>query len=955
MGVRFLSLFLVGCCCAAAGAEEPDAKGIEFFEKNIRPILVQHCFECHADKDTKGGLRLDSREGWRIGGDTGPAIEPGKPDESLLIQSIRYGGDYEMPPKGKLPDKVIADFERWVAMGAPDPRAAKSPEQKPTGLDLVGGRKHWSYQPLRVDGLPPVQDATWPHNAIDFFILSRLEEKKLKPAGEASRAVLVRRLYFDLQGIPPSPDEIDAFVNDTSPDAYERLVDRLMGSPQFGQRWGRHWLDVARFAESMTLRGFVFKEAWRYRDYVIDSFNGDRPYDQFIREQIAGDLLSSNDLVDRQRKLTATTYLALGNTNLEEQDKKQLEMDVVDEQLDVIGKGILAQTITCARCHDHKFDPIPTRDYYALAGIFKNVKSLEHANVSKWVESPLPLEPTQEEKFRQYEAQVAALEKKIRPLKEAAKLVAVANAPSPDGIVPLEKLPGIVVDDLQAKRVGMWKESQHSKPYVGDGYLHDLDQGKGERTLTFAPELPRDGRYEVRFAYTVGQNRATNVPLTVFSADGEKTIQVNEQEPGLVDGRWVSLGQFRFERAGQSFVIVSNEATNGHVIADAVQFLPLDAVTTDTAPASTSATSTKGAIPEKSKSVTAELKRLERDLKQLTSKAPYRPAAMTVVEQPEIKDIQVNIRGSIHNLGATVPRGFLQVCLPESEPLPNNQSGRKQLADWLVSRDNPLTARVYVNRAWHWLFGAGLVPTVDNFGTTGEAPSHPELLDYLARQLVEQDWSVKQIVREIVLSRTYRQGTAGESKAQAALVDPENRLLWQRNRRRLDAESLRDGMLSASGQLRLEMGGASFSGDLAADYGYQHTGTRRSVYEPVFRNAQLELFEAFDFADPSVVVGRRNVSTVAPQALFLMNHPFVFDQSRHAAERLLAENASDPPAIVDAAFRLVLGRLPTMSEKQSSLEFLALTDPDARTDHGVDKWAKLFQSLFASIDFRYLE
>jgi hypothetical protein len=400
---------------------KPTAEQIAFFERKIRPVLVEHCLTCHsqqadADGKLKGGLRLDSLAGWKAGGDSGPAIVPGKPGESQLLSALRYEA-YEMPPKGKLPDAVIADFEKWIADGAVDPRqggdagpdSAAARGARKT-IDIEAGRKHWAYQPPRLPELPAVKEPLAAAGRIDRHILARLDEANLAPAVPADRATLARRVYFELTGLPPSPEEVNAFVADASPDAYERLVDRLLASPRFGERWGRHWLDVARFAESLTLRGFILKDAWRYRDYVIEAFNDDLPYDQFVREQIAGDLLAREadvhtaNVAERRRQIVATGLLALGNTNLEEQDKKQLDMDVVDEQLDVIGKAFLAQTISCARCHDHKFDPIPTRDYYALAGILRGSKMLEHANVSQWMEVPLPLAPAEQARLDAHSA-----------------------------------------------------------------------------------------------------------------------------------------------------------------------------------------------------------------------------------------------------------------------------------------------------------------------------------------------------------------------------------------------------------------------------------------------------------------------------------------------------------------------------------------------------------------------
>ncbi len=964
-----------------APAPAPDAAGLEFFEKRIRPLLAEHCYECHsAGQKTKGGLRLDTRDGWSHGGDSGPAILPGKLDESPLIKAVRYRDkDFRMPPKRKLSDEQIAAFEKWVELGAPDPRsglaAATTPAKRT--INIEEGRKHWSYRPIAAPPLPPVKDTAWPRRDLDRFILAAQENRGLRPAPDADRATLIRRLSYDLTGLPPEPAEIDAFVNDPAPTATERLVDRLLASTAFGERWGRHWLDVARYAESLTLRGFVLKEAWRYRDYVIDSFNRDHPFDQFLREQVAGDLLPAASLAERRRQLTATTFLVLGNHNLEEQDKRQLVMDVVDEQLDVIGKAILGQTIGCARCHDHKFDPIPTRDYYALAGILKNSKSLEHSNVSKWIELPLPADPESEKPLQKHAAAVAALEVRIKEAKAAATTTAATpvipakNNPAANSVLTPARLPGIVIDDTQAKRVGEWTESATVRNFVGTGYLHDNAADKGRKTVTFIPDLPRAGKYEVRLAYVPGSNRAPAVPVTVFSADGEKTLSIDQRIQPPLEGHFVSLGQHRFEPGTAGFVIISNEGTTGHVIADAVQFLPatdtLDTLLATTGtkdpPATLPATTAIPAAPSKkaakAKAKTADVKELEAELKKLVESGPKRPLYMSVKEEEQIADTFIHIRGLASNLGEKVPRGFLQVATYGTPPAVSaKESGRRELADWLANPANPLPARVMANRTWHWLLGTGIVRTTDNFGTTGEAPSHPELLDHLASRFIAEGWSVKKLVREIVLSRTYGLSSSeppAGSTPNPATLDPENRLYWHANRRRLEAESIRDTILHVSGQLQRDTGGPTLKPGTNADYGYKHTDTRRSVYSPVLRNSLPDLFDAFDFADPSMVTGRRNVSTVAPQALFLMNHPFVMEQAHHTARRLLAQPAPDDQTRIARAARIILGRTPSPGELQIASRYLPPESAGTTEAARLEGWSRFIQALFASLDFRYVD
>jgi cytochrome c553 len=902
-----------------------DRAGVDFFEKSIRPILVEHCYSCHsaeaaAQKKLRGGLSLDTRSGVRTGGDSGPAIDEKSPRDSLLIKSILHDGDLKMPPRGKLKDAEIEAMRKWVLMGAPDPRTDAASVKKQVGLSIEEGRKFWSFVPPVTPALPPVRDASWPIDPLDQFILNRIEAKGLSPNPPADRMTLARRVSFALTGLPPAPDEADRFISDPATDAYARYVDRLMASPAFGERWGRHWLDVARYAESVTLRGFVYKDAWRYRDYVIDSFHRDVPFDRLIREQIAGDLLPASGAIERERQIVATTYLMLGNTNLEEQDKKQLRMDVVDEQIDVISKGLLAQTVSCARCHDHKFDPIPTRDYYSLAGILRNVKVMEHANVSAWTEVPLPVPGEMEAKLKAKEAKIAELQAQIKSAK------AKANKGQGSGVLKVAQVPGIAVDDSQARKVGAWQVSQHSGHYIGEGYVHDQNGDKGNKTITFTPALPADGKYEVRLAYSPGGNRAEKVPVTVFGAEGEKEIFVNMKATPPIDGRFISLGTFQFEKAGQSFVIVSNLGTSGHVTPDCVTFIPEGTKTTTDAGAAKA-------------NVNPGLAAMEAELKKLIDSGPIRPKAMAPLEEKTIEETHVHIRGSVHTLGEAAPRGFLRVA-GGSATMPKEQSGRVQLANWIASPENPLTARVIVNRTWHWLFGSGLVRTVDNFGVTGETPSHPELLDFLATEFVKNGWSIKTLVRRIVLSRTYQQSSA----IPMGNPDPENRLWARFQRTRLEAEAIRDSMLVASGTLDPRRGGPGFPASQSADYGFVAKDHRRSVYLPMFRNAMPDLLETFDPADHSMVTGKRNASTVAPQALVMLNHPFVMEQASSIAKRLRDEKRDTADAI-SRAYRIVLGRLPMDGERNVALNYIQKTGD----------WTGLIHSLLASADFRFVD
>jgi hypothetical protein len=493
----------------------------------------------------------------------------------------------------------------------------------------------------------------------------------------------------------------------------------------------------------------------------------------------------------------------------------------------------------------------------------------------------------------------------------------------------------VVVDDSAAERVGEWQQSQHHKPYIGDGYLHDLNAGKGSKTITFHPELTAPGQYEVRLAYTANENRATNVPVTILHAEGEATVQINQRQTPPIHGHFVKLGQFHFEQGNQGYVLVSTTNTDGHVVVDAVQFLPLGEK--DTFPR-------KAPSPEAAR-LSRELEELRMEIKNVTEAGPKRPMVMSVQEESVIEEARINIRGNVHSLGERMPRGFLTAVSRElAPPLPIMESGRRELASWVASTNNPLTARVYVNRVWGWLFGEGIVRTPDNFGSTGDTPSHPELLDYLALKFMGENWSTKKLIREIVLSRAYQLSTAVSAEER----DPENRFFARANRRRLDAEALRDTILFVSGQLDTTRGGSTIKPETIADYGYVDESTRRSVYVPAFRNALPQIFELFDFADTSVVSGRRHRSIIAPQSLYFLNHPFVVEQAEAAADRLL-ESSLTTRDRVTRMYRQTLGRSPSAAEMEIAMRHVASL-ADQRMG-----WAELYQGIFASLEFRHLQ
>ena len=552
----------------------------EFFEKKVRPLLIQHCYECHGDEEIKGGLRLNSRAGWQTGGDSGPALVPHQPEESLLIKAIAYKDrDLKMPPKGRLADKDMAVLQQWVAEGAYDPRegaiASTADEQK--RLSLEKGREFWSFKLPVKTAPPPVTDASWPRDVVDQFILASLEEKGLPPAPAASKQTLVRRVYFDLIGLPPTLKDWQAFARlekQHGAKALGLLVDQLIALPQFSERWGRHWLDLARFAESSGGgRTLPFKDAWRYRDYVIQSLHEDVPLNQFITEQICGDLMPYETVAQRQRQLTATGFLALGPTNYEEQDKGVLRMDIIDEQMETIGRGFLGMTLSCARCHDHKFDPISAHDYYAMAGILRSTRTLKNYtdNVARWIDVALPLEGETEQKQQAHEAILASLEKDLRAATKELKRL------QPNGgkkkSFPIDDLPGIVVDETKAHLTGAWVESIISGG-VHKGYFHDQNGEEGLCKAVFNLKATKAGSYSLQMASSPNSNRSSKTKVLVSSPGGTEELVINQKNPPPVDKLWFPIRDLQLKKDAEVVVTISNEGANGFVVVDAVRLLP---------------------------------------------------------------------------------------------------------------------------------------------------------------------------------------------------------------------------------------------------------------------------------------------------------------------------------------------------------------------------------------------
>lgn len=834
-------------------AKPLDRQEVEFFEKKIRPVLVAQCYKCHSSesKEVKGKLLLDSSAGMLAGGENGPAIISGDPKKSLLIQALRHDG-FEMPPGKKLPAETIADFERWVARGAVDPRVAATlaaPAKKE--IDWTEARKYWSFQPIALPQAPAVKDQAWPRADLDRFVLAKLESQKLHPVADADRLALLRRLTFDLTGLPPTLAEMDAFVADQSPKAVEKVVDRLLASPQFGEHWGRHWLDVARYAESNgNVDNTLFPHAWRYRDYVIAAINADKPLDRFITEQVAGDLLPAANAQTRNELLTATGFLAL-TSKPRPQNNPDYALDLVAEQIEVTTTAFMGLTVACARCHDHKFDPIPQREYYSLAAIFESTRML-HGD---------------------------------------------AGNPKNNGKV--------------AQKAG----------------LHSL------ASIDPASLAKNAGRAE-KLAQLQNEKNGTQQKIEALIAEAKQ--------------------QFLAEAKGSTNPNANKKPLNKNKIAEDEKKLERQLLKAENR--------LQGEQKKRLEALRQQLAKIEDQIKDFDKAEPAAGEfAMGLADTKTPVAGKVRIRGETQKPGEAVPRGFVTIgSLGLPPKVSDTQSGRLELAQWITSPDNPLTARVLANRVWRHLFGRGIVPSVDNFGLLGEQPSHPELLDYLATQLVRDEWSLKKLIRSIVLSRTYQLSSA--YNAAAAEADPDNTLLWRHSVRRLEGESLRDAMLAVSGRLNLAPALGSpvtKSGNIEVRNGIdrqfsQFENNHRSVYLPIVRNAEPEMLVTFDLPDTELVVGDRSVTTVPAQSLFLLNSPWAIEQAQALAERLLALQELGNEARIERAFRLAMGRAANVSELARLKAYLESESPKGSSS---DKkaWTRLCQTIFAAAEFRYVE
>jgi mono/diheme cytochrome c family protein len=927
---------LAASLCAVAQAQESAA---EFFEQRIRPVLSAKCYACHTTQ-RMGGLRVDSLEALLAGGKSGPAVVPGDPQASLLVRAVTHSDAKLRMPMGaaKLGDSEIADLTEWVKSGAP----------WPVGKPTKPGTGYWAFQPLQKTAPPVPRDAAWPHNAIDRFILAKLEEKNLRPGKPADKRTLIRRATYDLTGLPPTPEEVESFVADASPDAFRTVVDRLLASPRYGERWGRHWLDVARYADGdgrdqrpvylgygMAKDGYA--NTFRYRDWVIDAFNRDLPYSTFVKAQIAADLMREKD---RPNLLPGLGFFGLGPWfTSDDVVFVEARANERDDKIDALTRGFLGLTVACARCHDHKYDPISQKDYYALGGIFASSGYDEH-NLA--AESQVSLYKAQLAKVKAQEKAVDDAVEQLR-LEVARKLadripqylMALRKLQLANGGLDARKL--IDEEKLDADTFVRWatylsqpKKIEH--PYLKP-WLALMAQGGGsnedarrvaddfrklvldiidERTALIA------ATEQQRHSYKPDAHEAwAKLPGDLIQFEMFQFRQTIVQQPMNPHRYYLWLDVVRDEEGD----FAKKPGIFEFEYKDLVRFL------------------TPAQIGNLSRMV-AQYRALQKEL------PPEYPYLMTIADNPEPTNLKLNLRGNPHALGEEVLRGFPAVLgKTEGEPATFTKgSGRLELADAIVR--HPLAARVMANRVWMHHFGRGIVATTGNFGAMGEPPTHPELLDYLAGRLIESGWSIKALHREIMLSAAYRLSSENVDANDAA--DPENRLLWRGPLRRLDAEEIRDSLLFVGGALDETMGGPAL--ELSSDKNRRRTvyaRIRRADYTCTSGTGGVDrMLQLFDFADPASSVDQRTATNVPLQGLFFLNSGLAMSQSELVAKRLAAVGGDDATKIREA-YELLFGRVPKDVEAKLGIEFLKAAGPTA--------WPQYAQVLLSSNSFLYVK
>lgn len=945
---RILVAFLV-VADLASGADSPTPEQLEFFEKQVRPLLVQHCQECHGAKKQEAGLRLDTRAGFLKGSDSGPVIVAANIDGSRMWQVLKYAdGDTQMPPKGKLQDEQLAIVRKWLELGSPwsEETAASDPgTQKP----------HWAFQPVKRPGIPAVSkspaDPSFSRveieTPVDSFIAAALAEKKLGISLPASRDVFIRRATLDLWGIPPKFEQVREFVDDASPDAFERLIDRLLASPLYGQRWGRHWLDIARYADS---KGYVFTQeprypySYTYRDYVIDAFNADTPFDRFVTEQLAADLVVAAEQrtpgpeETNDPRLAALGFLTVGRRYLNNNN------DIIDDRIDAVSRGLLGLTVGCARCHDHKFDPIPTADYYSLFGVFASTTEPGDLPVIGRAKDAAAYEVFAAELKKREEA-VANFEKENLPKvmneirDRAGDCLQMVAKQSPIWSQTSLELTG--KNEPRQQLVRRWQEylkGRASEPDPVFGPWHRL------ATIAKADDFP--AAVTEMIASWADEGEAAKVNPLVRQAIAEKLPKTLTELARL----YGSL----LHDVNQSWLAQQQAMPDAMALADGNAEQIRRILYTEGSPANVTLEQARRAF---GRDIRDKITNLQREVDKLKVTSPGAPPRAMVVKDGPIQEPVIFIRGNPGRPGKSVPRQFLGVIAGSERKPFSTGSGRLELARAIVDTENPLTPRVIANRVWQHHFGTGLVPTPSDFGTRGLPPSHPELLDWLAaemagvrvlsnRQIANSPnrWSLKWLHRLVLNSSVYRQSSNEDASARA--IDPEDRLLWRMPRLRLDFEALRDSMLSVSGTLDASLGGQPFDGVM------NPSTKRRTIYAFVNRNDLPGVFRVFDFADIDSSAADRPQTTVPQQALFAMNSPFIQEQSRRIAGECVSA-ASEDPTRLELLYQRVLSRMPTSEERELGLHYLAnaLTTPTEK----LSPWDRLAQVLLMTNEFDFVD
>ncbi len=882
-----------------APAAAPDPAGVEFFEKRIRPIFVDHCYSCHSAgaEKVKGGFLLDTREGLLKGGDTGPALVPGDAEKSLFIKAVRYTDEtLQMPPKNKkLAAEQIADLEAWVKMGAPDPRLGKVQSKKPK----VQSAEHWAFKAVKEPPVPVVKNKKFVRTPVDNFLLARLEPKGLAFSPPADQRTLVRRATFDLLGLPPTPQEVAAFEADKAPDAFARLVERLLASPHYGERWGRYWLDIARYADT---KGYVFEEerrypySYTYRDWVIRAFNEDLPYDQFIIQQIAADLLP---LGEDKRPLAALGFLTLGRRFLNNQP------DIIDDRIDVVSRGTMGLTVACARCHDHKFDPIPTKDYYSLYGVF--------ASCNEPGEKPLLGSAAVPKEYPDYLAERGKREDELKKFREEKKAEALTKLRGQVGDYLLVMRDALRLNE--DKREGLVRERK-LQPALVRHYPRAMKEWQEKPHPIFAPWFALAALPDSNFAASAKELAATFAKGTDAGTNRLNPAVARLFNPGEPPESLKKVA----EAYNKLFADVDKEWRAAETNSPAPAALPdanREALRQILYGSGSPITALDGDELRGFTDTPAQqkLRALRRKVDELDATHPGAPPrAMALADNATPAKARVFRRGNANNPGDEVPRQFLEVVSGANRQPFTQGSGRLEMARAIVSKDNPLTARVFANRVWMYHFAAPLVSTPSDFGVRTDPPTHPELLDYLAARFVAGGWSIKQLHRLIMHSTAYQQG--GADNAKAAKADPGNQLLWRMNRKRLDFEAMRDTLLAVSGRLDSDIGGR------AVEITTEPFTTRRTVYGFVERQNLPGLFRTFDFASPDTTSAQRFSTTVPQQALFLMNSPFVVQQAKQLVERAEVKSATGDEQKLQKLYQAAFQRAPEADELKLARAFL---------------------------------